>query len=411
MKRFIVPLVFVLAAGVLFQTQARAEITMKNITFVPYVDFPTMHSTWGSIGYSPTYKKVYIGVTDHRGLVSIQEYDPAAKKMVNRGFIPNLANLRHYQWQGKIHSNIYEGPDHAIYFSTDGGESREEYYMNHPEGYSGGFFFRFEPDTGVLRNIGRGLQYESIKDIAIDQNTGVMMGISYPQVHLLVYDWKKNDLKDFGRVGSDHVPRVLWNDLYGNLYYVDWRQRLIKYEPDTGEMLFAQDSLPAFDGTSPGKLITGVTAYDIEESTGDIYLVTYGSMLVKFTPAKHGMGTWKALGGLFDGNKAPHSYYCPNLCQGPDGLLYYFIGGHRQYAIEGKESVVLLQFDPNTGKKKIILEFPLTEISEVTGNGVVDEEGNMYFAGRYEVSSAEAMGESGASKPRMIIFNPLKDVK
>ncbi len=36
-----------------------------------------------------------------------------------------------------------------MYFTTDGGESREEYFMNHPDGYSGGFFMKWNPGTKV----------------------------------------------------------------------------------------------------------------------------------------------------------------------------------------------------------------------------------------------------------------------
>jgi len=40
---------------------------------------------------------------------------------------------------------IVEGPLGEMYFATDGGESREEYLMEHPHGYSGGFFMKWDP--------------------------------------------------------------------------------------------------------------------------------------------------------------------------------------------------------------------------------------------------------------------------
>ena len=112
-------------------------INEKNLRFVDYPDFPDAHSTWGSIGYSSTHGKVFIGVTNHRDREGLYEYDVRTKTMRLCGFIDELGNLRDFQWQGKIHSKIVEGPDGAMYFSTDGGESREEYLMNHPRGMEG----------------------------------------------------------------------------------------------------------------------------------------------------------------------------------------------------------------------------------------------------------------------------------
>ncbi|MFC1613848.1 hypothetical protein ACFL5K_00955 [Gemmatimonadota bacterium] len=402
----IVALLFFTSGGPL-----SAQITEKNLRFVDYPDFPEGHSTWGSIGYGKKHRKVFIGVTNHRDKVGLFEYDVNTEKMRLCGFLPELANLREYQWQGKIHSQMVEGPDGNIYFSSDGGESREEYLMNHPQGYSGGFFFRWEPDLERLTMIGRGLQYESIKDIAVDPISGLIMGISYPQAHLLLYDYRKNDLRDLGRVGSDHVPRVFWSDWWGNMYYVDWRQRLVKHEHDTGKLLFNSDSLPAFDGTPGSKIITGVTGYAEDRAAGVIYLVTYGAKVLAFRPSRLGFGPVEDLGGVFDSDrKEPYDYYCPNLGLGNNGKLYYFIGGHGSY-VGGRDENVLIEFDPQTRQKRIALSFPIKVISEVTGAGVKDEFGNMYFCGRKRDPQAEAMGESGASRPFMIIFNPERELR
>ncbi len=388
-----------------------AQISKKNLRFLDYPDFPDAHSTWSSIGYNKKYKKVFIGVTNHRDKVGLFEYDVNAEKIRLCGFLPGLTNLREYQWQGKVHSEIIEGPDGNMYFATDGGESREEFLMNHPHGYSGGFFFRWEPELERLTIIGRGMQYESIKDMTLDRINGLIMGISYPQVHLLLYDYRKNDLRDMGRVGSDHVPRVLWNDWWGNMYYNDWRQRMIKYEHETGKLLFCSDSLPAFDGTPGGRIITGVTAYAMDQANGVIYLVTYGAKVLAFRPSKLGFGSVEDLGGVFDSDtREPFNYYCPNLALGDNGMLYYFIGGHGSYA-EGKDQNVLMEFDPSTRQKRIVLRFPLKDINEVTGAGVKDEKGNMYFCGRKSDPHAEAMGESGASRPFLLIFNPERELQ
>ncbi len=396
--------VVIMPSGVL----SAAEISADNIRFIEYPNFPDAHSTWGSIGYSSQHDKVFIGVTNHRDKVGLFEFDVAADNMSLLGFLPELAHLRDWQWQGKIHSRITEGPDGAMYFATDGGESREEYLMNHPQGYNGGYFMRWDPAGNKFTNFGNGLHYDSIKDVAIDRLNGNLMMVSYPQGHLLYYDIEKKDLRDLGRVASDHIPRVMFSDKFGNMYYDDWRQRLIKYEHDTQQLLFNKDSVPMFDGTPGNRIITGITGYAEDMETGVIYLVTYSSKLIAFYPSRLGFGRMVDLGGVYDGDKAPYSYYCPNLALGKNGKLYYFLGGHGHYVV--KDQVVLMEFDPDKRTKRIVMRFPIGTISEVTGHGVSDSEGNLYFCGRRRAAGAVNVGESGASKPFMIIFNPQKAI-
>ena len=397
-------LLFVLMAAA--QTALLAQdknITGRNIEFIQYPDFPDAHSTWGSIGYNPVHNTVYIGVTNHKDNIALYEYDVSKNEMHKQGFIKDLALLRPFQWQGKIHSKIIAGPDGSVYFSTDGGESREEYLMNHPHGYSGGFFMKWDPKSKRLSNLGAGLPYESIKDIDIDPHTGVLYGITYPQAHLLVYDTKKNDLKDMGRLASSHVPRILFTDQWGNCYYVDWRQRLVKYEKKTGQLVFAEQSLPAFEGTPGSKIITGITGYAKDHKSGTIYLITYGAKVVSFKPQEEGIGNVKDLGGVYEIGLKNKWGPVSNLNFGNNGKLYYFIGGHGNYIKEG--ITVLVELDPQTGKRKIIYEYPMGVLSEVTGSDIKDREGNLYFAGRKSIAGHDA------SAPFMIKFNPEKEIK
>jgi hypothetical protein len=95
---------------------------------------------------------------------------------------------------------------------------------------------------------------------------------------------------------------------------------------------------------------------------------------------------------------------------GDNGKLYYFLGGHGMYAGD-KPSVALMEFDPKSRTKRAVLTCPLATISEVTGSDVKDEDGNLYFAGRKQDRRAAQMGESGASRPFMIIFNPEEELQ
>ncbi|WP_031530229.1 hypothetical protein [Dyadobacter crusticola] len=383
----------------------KSPVSDKNVVFIEYPDFPEAHSTWGSIGYNAALNTVHIGVTNHANNIGLYTFNPVQNEMKLNGFIRDMAHLRDYQWQGKIHSKIVAAPDGSIYFSTDGGESREEYLMEHPQGYAGGYFMKWDPKTSNLKNLGVGMQYESIKDVDIDPKTGTLYAITYPQAHFLVYNPAKNKMRDLGRLASSHVPRVLFTDWWGNCYYVDWRQRLVKYEKDSDSLVFARESLPAFPGTPGSKIITGVTAYAKDEAKGIIYLVTYGAKLVAFHPEKEGIGKVEDLGGVIDtGKEAAWGPYVPNLNVGKNGKLYYIIGGHGNYVV--KDKTVLVECDPGTGKKTIVREYPTTEITEATGSDIRDKDGNLYFAARRNPS-----GVGDATRPFMIQFNPEKEIR
>ena len=404
-------LLFFLFFGSISTTAQDRILSSNNIIFIDYPGFEDQHSTWGDIGYSAFHNKVYVGVTNHHDNIAIYEYDVEQDDMSNHGFIAEMANLREFQWQGKIHSKIVEGANGVMYFATDGGESREEYLMNNPHGYAGGYFMSWDPTKDKLSNLGMGLQYESIKDIDIDQRTGTIYGITYPQAHFLVYNPDENRLKDLGRLASTHVPRVIFTDQWGNCYYVDWRQRLVKYEISSDKLVFAEESLPAFPGTPGAVIVTGITAYAKDHQKGIIYLITYGAKIVALIPQKEGIGTFEDLGGVYELPEGEQwKPYVPNLVCGANGKLYYIIGGHGNFV--KKDKTIMVEFDPTSGKKNIVYEFPVETMVEATGSDVIDKYGNIYFAGRRMVREEKQGNEEAVnSQPFMIKFNPEKPVK
>ena len=218
-----------------------------------------------------------------------------------------------------------------------------------------------------------------------------------------LYDTKNNDMKDMGRLASSHVPRVLFTDQWGNCYYVDWRQRLVKYEKKTDQLVFAEHSLPAFEGTPGARIITGIKTYAKDSKTGTIYLITYGGKVVSFRPQEMGIGKVKDLGGVFEMGERNKWGPVSNLNFGENGKLYYFIGGHGNYVKE--DTTVFVELNPESKKRRIIYEFTVDVLSEVTGSDIKDKEGNLYFAGRKKIAGHDA------SSPFMIKFNPEKEIQ
>jgi hypothetical protein len=388
---------------------AGEPITERNLRFLEYPDFPEAHSSWGSIGYSSRHDRVYVGVTDHRERNALYEYDVRTQALRLLGFVAEMAGLRPFQWQGKIHTHLVEGPDGAMYFGTDGGTTRQDLLGDHPHGYAGGLFFRWDPVTARLTNLGMALRYDSLKNIAVDALSGRLYGVTYPQAHLVVYDPPKNDLRDLGRMMASQVPRSLFTDGWGNAYYVDWHQRLVKIEQDSLQLVFARESLPSFPGTPGRFLASGITAFAADEAAGVIYLTTYGSKVLAFRPRERGMGEVADLGGVYDGSKEPWDYWCRNLALGRNGKLYYFVGGHDRYTEHG-DRVLMMEMDPATRTRRLLMMFPLDVLLDVPGRGVRDREGNLYFGARKRDPRAAAT-EGGPSVPQLLIFNPERPLR
>jgi hypothetical protein len=397
--------VLALLLGFTTASEEREPSIERHLEFIDYPDFPDAHSSWGSIGYSARHDKVFVGVTNHRDRIGLYEYDVPTRKLRLLGFVADMAHLRPEQWQGKIHSYLVEGPDGNVYFSTDGGEDRQEFLMDHPHGYTGGFFFRWEPAAGRLTNLGKALPFDSLKNVAVDEVSGLLYGISYPQAHLVVYDTRRNDLTDLGRLTSGYVPRALFTDWWGNAYYVDWRQRLVKYEREAARLVFARDPLPSFAGTPGWFVMAGITAVARDRAAGIIYVMTYGSRLFAFHPAREGIGEVEDLGPIYEGTKPRWDYWCRNLTRGRSGKLYYFVGGHDRYPEHG-DRVVMMEFDPQTRIKRPLHMFGFDRLLEVPGSGVADKDGNLYFAARRADPRAVAAGDSGSSVPFLMVFNP-----
>lgn len=407
--------VFVLLLSIPGSLYAQDEfIDRENMQFIYYPDFPDGNSTWGDIGYSPKSNSVWVGVTNHRNKIGLYEYKSDSLKITRKGWVADMAFLRPYQWQGKVHTKICTDQNGDIYFGTDGGESREEFIMNNPKGYFGGFLLKYSPGTGTMTNFGMIMPWESIKDIDIDPWSGMLYAITYPQVHFIVFDPSTNKVQDLGRLGSAHVPRVMFTDRWGNAYYVDWRQRLVKYEKSEGKLIFAPESLPAFEGTPGYKIITGITAFAKDTVNNVIYLLTYGAKILAFYPREHGIGKVDDLGSAYDNTDPLWGPYVPNLNMGNNGKLYYFAGGHGNFI--QKDKTLFIEMNPKTGERKILFAFPTSELSEATGSGVKDKDGNLYFAARKMVPKSEVMKPNqhgldegdAVSVPFLVKFNPEK---
>jgi hypothetical protein len=406
---------FFLATFLLFIYSSSFAITRANFRFVEYPDFPKANSSWASIGYSEATNKVVVGVTDHIADVRLFEWD-CAKKKISLGLQITKANIQWWQWQGKIHSQIIENKkDGWMYFATDGGEGREEFYMDHPYGYVGGFYMKYNPKTAEILNLGHGRRYESIKEIGLDQVRQKVYGITYPSTHFLIKDLNTGVVVDKGSLNKAHVGRTAFTDDWGNAYYMDMRGVLIKYQADADSFIWG-DAPIACDDTVKGigtPRRSGLRAWARYKKTNEYFFLTAWGRLLRLFVQEKGIGKIEDFGYLYDPTDSISlssimNVNSPNMAYHPNGKIYIMAGGHGSYL--KKFTSILIEIDPKTKNKMLVHEFNTDDVSESTGMQVVDKYGNVYFASRKDQPQGEVMGESGASRAVLMIFNPDKEI-
>ncbi|MFH0918918.1 MAG: hypothetical protein V1913_01035 [Fibrobacterota bacterium] len=389
-------------------------ISRANIRYVEYPDMANPHSSWGGICYSSASNKVIVTVCNHTDQIGLFEWDCEKKAIARRGWVAQGGHLQGFQWQGKVHSQVVENlKDGWLYFGTDGGESREENYMDHPNGYFGGFFMKYNPKTFELINLGNGRRYESIKEVGIDPVRQRVYGITYPADHLIIKDLATDSLYDKGCINKAHVGRTLFTDDWGNAYYTDMRGTLIKYEAAADSLIWADQPLARDTGVVEGWVLrSGNRAWARFQKTNEYYFTTSWSRIFKITVQEKGVGPIEDMGYILNPTKDLElktimSTNCPNLYCHPNHKLYMWAGGHNSGM--KKNITSLIEVDPIAKTKKIVYDCPWTEMEEATGSQCVDKDGNIYFAARRHVDDA-AHGESGSSRAILVVFNPEKEI-
>jgi hypothetical protein len=140
-----------------------------------------------------------------------------------------------------------------------------------------------------------------------------------------------------------------------------------------------------------------------------IYFTVFGGRFFALHPKKEGIGRVVDLGGavpknVVDLGKSMWNAYTPDLAFGKNGKLYYFVGSEGYSVTKGRE--LFMEYDPSTGKKQVIFEFPWSKVALVSGSNTTDKEGNMYFLVATGVNK-----QTHKRSPYLFKFNPEKSVQ
>jgi len=240
------------------------------------------------------------------------------------------------------------------------------------------------------------------------------MGNTDPQEHFITCDVATGELNDYGRINGKYQPRVLFADKWGNGYTVDIFGELIKFDWKKKELVDLRVALPRAGKAEFYQAATGFVGIQMMPD-GSAYGVTYWGIAFHYIPAENGPGVMEDLGPTFgpDTGGIFSLGYTPNMAV-LDGKMYYGLGGHGMYIDTVKKDVFLAEKDLKSKKVRVISR--LKKVSEFTGSGIIDAQGNIYFGGHGQSISAEDAESKKAtamkadktndSKAYLIRFNP-----
>lgn len=259
-------------------------------------------SMWSGV-YTAQSGKIYIGLCTHADAANFYEFNPA------NGDFEHIADLTIFKGErgngvrasGKIHVSFVEDKEGNIYFGDFCEDSGPE--CIDPSSYGGAHWFKFNPTSRELINIGLISKRSGLLGMAIDNERNRLYGLA-EDGHLYMFDMSKKITIDKGRVDDWDICRTIGTDDEGNVYGAFPVNRIWKYNPETDRIIDLQTvKVPNDYRVSPRTMsnpkIDRKTLWRIIEWKPDervFYGITNAdSRLFRFDPHKGSEGEIQAL--------------------------------------------------------------------------------------------------------------------
>lgn len=244
------------------------------------------------------------------------------------------------------------------------------------------------------------LPKEGCRCLAYDEERRQLYALSYPRDHFFIYDVRRKQRRDLGRIGSVNAQALVL-DRRHRAWTTDDDGHLVRYDPDRDRLERSPYKLPHNPDYQTGwhsVFYDAVAAPDGES----IFAVPWVAhpYLVRFWPERGEWGEVENLGLTTQERDLTMPYstgmdHCGGLTIGPDRRLYYVASRWQEpvtlkYTPENRNDLqgVLWRLDPETLAKEpvAVLERPDGRAHYVS-RGAVDRHGDLFF-GHILASSA-----------------------
>jgi hypothetical protein len=231
---------------------------------------------------------------------------------------------------------------------------------------------------------------EGCRCLLHDEDAGLLYALSYPRDHLFVYDIKKRQSRDLGRIGSIN-SQVLFLDSRHRVWTSDDYGHLVRYDPQRDSLESSPYILPHFVGLQTG---WHSVLYDAvaDPKLGCVYAVPWCGYprLFRIWPMEGSWGRVEDLGPVtqeYDRTLPVNTYFdhCGGLIVASNSDVYYVASrwpeplGETPYenAMEG----LVWRMDPQSLEREIVavLKRPDGYAAQYVSRGAMDRNGDLFF--------------------------------
>ena len=224
-----------------------------------YNDFrrnPAWRNGWISFDcalHEPRADRIYLGITSF-GADIFKAYDRGTDRFADLGFA-RIAD----PFDAKFHRALCFGPDGCVYGAIALLHDVDRYFEA-----PGGAIVRYNPGTGGIAKIGVPLPHVYIQSMVLDGVRGVAYCLCFAPEKLAVFNLRTGESRDLGLLGTyggmAQGENLILDD--AGCVWTSWTltrawasergpdaDRLCKYDPQLGHIVFYRHGLPKPDGS------------------------------------------------------------------------------------------------------------------------------------------------------------------
>jgi len=304
--------------------------------------------------------------------------------------------------QCKIHYSFVPDPENDILYAAthlSGPPKGETSYNPWADwhdpvrAFRGSYLAAYDTRRDCVRDAVLMIPREGCRCLCIDVDRQRLYAVTYPRDHFVIYDLRRRELIDKGRLGSVN-SQCLFIDRRGRVHTVIDTGQMIRYDPESDRL----SALPLFYGHEPCQTPWHGVIYDAVADPAEqaVYFVPWKSRphLMRFWPEDGPDGRLEDLGTITQASDpyAPISVnlnHVGGLVFGNDGFLYFVKGAWQ--APPGKRvtrsdlpiddtRAVLSRIDPVSLVQEDLCTLALgAGMHHYVSRAARDPDGNFYF--------------------------------
>jgi len=219
-----------LAVATLASAAEPAVVKVETYRFAGRED-----SMWSAV-YGAQSGKIYAGLSTHAEAAHFYEFDPAGRTMHHVADLTEIKGERGkaIRTTGKIHVRMGEDAAGNVYFGDFCEDTGPE--CIDPESYRGPHWFRYNPKTRLLENLGQINRQWGLLGLVFEPKYQRVYGLA-EDGHLYMLDLGTRTTRDLGRVDDWDICRTIFCDDRGNVYGSYPVGRIWKYDPRLDQTL------------------------------------------------------------------------------------------------------------------------------------------------------------------------------